>query len=426
MIQLYDLALIWAAVFFAGYAARKTRLTPVLWYLFIGALLVNLGVLKPEPGEFIHGLSEIGIIFIMFALGFEENTSQFLESIKKSWGIALFGALAPFLTAYGVAFYFWQDPSIALMCGLAMAATAVSLTMVSLKSENLGNSIAATRIMTSAVLDSFSSLALVAILVPVAAGQADITVLSIAIILGKTLLFFLAITIVGGWVLPSKKGLWYSKIPLIGRFDMRQLLSIGKGEYAILTIVLMALMTGLVAHSFGFHSAVGAYMAGLILKEEYFYVAKTAKSYKKAREVTDVFAFEIFGPIFFVTLGAKLLFDWDILSAIIPHVLIMTSCLIVAQITAASLAAHFTSAMSWPHSIMVGFGMLGRAELAFVVMNIAYVENNILPTEAFYTLMFAAFWLNLAVPITIKLWKPYYQANRLPALFGKPRDLPPD
>ena len=57
---------------------------------------------------------------------------------------------------------------------------------------------------------------------------------------------------------------------------------------------------------------------------------------------------------------------------------------------------------------MVGFGMLGRAELAFVVMDIAYLEHKILSTEAFYTLMLTAFWLNVAVPITISMWKPVY------------------
>ena len=56
---------------------------------------------------------------------------------------------------------------------------------------------------------------------------------------------------------------------------------------------------------------------------------------------------------------------------------------------------------------MIGFGMLGRAELAFVVMDIAYVEKQILSTEAFYTLMATAFILNILVPITISLWKPY-------------------
>jgi len=39
-------------------------------------------------------------------------------------------------------------------------------------------------------------------------------------------------------------------------------------------------------------------------------------------------------------------------------------------------------------------------------MDIAYVQNNILTVEAFYTLMCTAFWLNVAVPISIALWKP--------------------
>ncbi|MCB1511472.1 MAG: hypothetical protein KDJ36_11255, partial [Hyphomicrobiaceae bacterium] len=67
--------------------------------------------------------------------------------------------------------------------------------------------------------------------------------------------------------------------------------------------------------------------------------------------------------------------------------------------------------MDWPASMMNGFGMLGRAELAFVVMDIAYVQNKILNKEAFYTLMATAFFLNVLVPITILLWKPYYEAS---------------
>ncbi len=57
---------------------------------------------------------------------------------------------------------------------------------------------------------------------------------------------------------------------------------------------------------------------------------------------------------------------------------------------------------------MIGIGMLGRAELAFVAMDIPYIQNNILTAEAFYTLMTTAFWLNVAVPVTITLWKPHF------------------
>ena len=106
---LEHLAIIWCGVFVAILAARKTKLTPVLWYLFIGAVLVNTGVLPRETSPFIRGFAEVGIVLIMFALGFEENTSNFLQSIKRSWGIAFFGAVAPFFTAYAVAEVFWSS-----------------------------------------------------------------------------------------------------------------------------------------------------------------------------------------------------------------------------------------------------------------------------------------------------------------------------
>ena len=58
---------------------------------------------------------------------------------------------------------------------------------------------------------------------------------------------------------------------------------------------------------------------------------------------------------------------------------------------------------------MIGFGMLGRAELAFVVMDIAYNQNQIISDAMFFTLMFTAFTLNVAVPLSIRWWKPHFE-----------------
>ena len=67
---------------------------------------------------------------------------------------------------------------------------------------------------------------------------------------------------------------------------------------------------------------------------------------------------------------------------------------------------------------MIGFGMLGRAELAFVVMNIAYIQHGIFTEEVFYTLMITIFWLNVSVPLTIRFWRPYFSGEKLlPAYF---------
>ena len=420
MHPLVHLALIWAGVFAAVVAANKTRLTPVLYYLFIGFFLVNVGVLPKESGPFIRVFAELGIIFIMFALGFEESTDNFINSVKKSWGIALFGALGPFAVAYLITNAIWHDPNISLMCALAMTATAVSLTMVSLQSEGLQNSVVATRIMTSAVIDDIGALVAVAIMVPLATGQESLNIASMVMTGGKAAMFFVVVTIIGAWIFPHKPAGWFRHVPVIGRFGVKHMLTFDHGRYATLVILLVALVVGLTAYYFGFHPAVGAYMAGLIVKEEYFHIGergdtsvyggRVESAYEESKTILENAAFLWIGPVFFVDLGAKLIFDWDLLVQVLPYGIVLTLGIIVVQVTSAALAAKYTGGMTWHQSLMIGFGMLGRAELAFVVMDIAYVQNKILHTEAFFTLMMTAFCLNVAVPLTISWWRPYYNA----------------
>jgi len=409
---LTHLALVWIAVFIANVAARKTKLTTVLWFLALGSIMVNVGLMPEGTDPFIGGLSTLGIILIMFALGFEENTDNFIASIRKSWGIAFFGAVAPFAAAYAVADYFWQDYHISMMCGLCMTATAVSLTMISLKAEGLSMSPVATRIMTSAVLDDIASLVLVAILVPVAAGTAPADAIGVLGIIGKSIAFFVLVAALGAWLFPHEPRGWVRRIPLLGKYGMRHLLAFGR--HSTLTVLLLALLVGLLAHEFGFHPAVGAYMAGLITKEEYFQFDLDLGSYKDTKRIIDNVAFSWIGPVFFVELGTKLVFDKDILISVIPEIMVMTAALFVSQVGSAALAARYTGDMDWRGSLMIGFGMLGRAELAFVVMDIAYVQNPIFTTAVFYTLMATAFNLNVLVPVTIAWWKPYYVRERTP------------
>lgn len=406
---MYDisiLAIIWVSVFIASFMAYRTRLTPVLWYLFCGATMVNIGLLPEVMPVFIVDFADLGIIIIMFALGFEEDTDNFLTSIKRSWGIAFFGALVPFIVAYSAALVFWHDSNAALLCGLAMTATAVSLTMVSLKTEGLSKMPAATGIMTSAVLDDIASLALVAIMVPIATGEATVTLEGILLVVGKAVSFFLVVTFIGVWLFPHSDG-FVKNIPLVGRFNLRHILAMGEGQYTVLALLLIAVLVGLLAHKFGFHPAVGAYMAGLIIHREYFafHEHRNVDFHQQAHEIVDNVAFTWIGPVFFVTLGTQLVFDSELFMKVLPYALILYGGLSVGQILSASLAARYTGNFDWPASLMIGFGMLGRAELAFVVLDIAFIQHKIISTEAFYTLMITIFLLNISVPLTIRWWK---------------------
>lgn len=110
--------------------------------------------------------------------------------------------------------------------------------------------------------------------------------------------------------------------------------------------------------------------------------------------------FSWIGPVFFIVLGTHLALNTDILLSVIDETLALFIGLFAGQVLSAGLAARFTGRFDWYDSWSIGFGMLGRAELAFVVMDIACVEHHVINEEMFYTVMAAAFSLNLSVTQT--------------------------
>jgi len=414
-------AVLFFLIVIAKILSSRTATVDVLWLILFGAIGVNVGIL-PEQHEVLDAIGEWGILFVMFALGFDEDFDNFMKGMKKSIGIAIIGAVFPFLAGFITAKLFGFGLYCQIIWGFTMTATAVSLTMVSLRQENLHKSTASTAIMTAAVVDDILSLIGLAIVIPivVSGGNDSIDASSLSLIILKVIGFFAIIFFIGLVLFPdslaNEKGkdhtFIFSVAIKIRKFTgIRRLLVTQNGEFTPLIMLFVAFIFGSLADRFGFHPAIGAYFAGLFLKGEYFSVTidNKIRSHKRAaKKVIDHLAFSIFGPIFFVMLGTKLLFDFEILTRILAPVLTLFTLVFSLQVLSAALAARYTGRYAWHQSIMVGMGMLGRAELAFIVINIAYTQNQIITLEQFYILIATLFLLNISVPLAIKWWKPYY------------------
>ncbi len=414
--------------------SAKTSTVDVLWLILFGSVGVNLSIL-PEHSEVLHMIGEWGIVFIMFALGFDEDLSNFVKGIKRSFGIATLGAIFPFLAGFFTAGLFGYDFNSQIIWGLTMTATAVSLTMVSLREQNLHKTTASTAIMSAAVVDDVLSLIGLAIMVPIALSTSSdisngIDIYSIFLIFLKVIIFFAIIIFIGMVLFPDSlqkekninHGPIFKIVVQIRKYlGIRKLLTAYSGRFTPLVMIFTAFTFGAIANHLGFHPAIGAYFAGLFLKEEYFIIQvdNQIKSHKKDGEfVINHLAYTIFGPIFFVMLGTKLIFDYEIFINVLPAVIVLFVAVLIFQVLSASLSARYTGKYKWHESVMIGLGMLGRAELAFIVINIAFVDNKIINIEQFYILIFTLFLLNLTVPMAIKWWKPYYNAEKSLTIFG--------
>jgi len=393
-----EMFIIFVVIFVSKFIAKKTNSVDVLWYIVIGAIVGNLGLLpEDERMEFI---GEIGIILVMFALGFEENLANFINGVKKAWGIAVIGAIFPFLAGFYTASLFGFSTTSSLVWGLTMTATAVSLTMVSLKSLRLEKTEAATGIMTSAVVDDVLSLIGLAILLPIIlssgeGGSFHIDFNELINTIFKVILFFSFVYFVGRFIVPHKKGI-------------RFFFLVDNGNFALIGVFILVFMFGDVAHMLGFHPAIGAYFAGLILRAEYFEVGSENKAHE-VEKLTSTMAFSVFGPVFFILLGSKIIFEASVLKDVIFPTLALFIAVLVLQVLSAAGAAKYTGGYSNKDSWLIGFGMLGRAELAFIVINIAYIQNQLISKEEFYTLMFTTFLLNISVPLLLKWYKGIYE-----------------
>ena len=395
-----SMCFIFVGVYLSKYLSHKTNTVDVLWFIIIGAILGNFHLI--EENEALEFLGDIGIILVMFALGFEEDAKAFVDGVKKAWGIAVIGAIFPFLAGYYTAIYFGFSQNSGLIWGLTMTATAVSLTMMTLKSLNLHKTKAATGIMTSAVVDDVLSLIGVAILLPIilSGGKTDTLTINyeeLTLTFSKVIVFFVMVYLMGKFVLPHDKGL-------------KRIFKLQKGQYAVLGIFVIVFWFGALAHMLGFHPAIGAYFAGLLLKEEYFELDKEdISNIHSIENVINNLAFVVFGPVFFILLGSKIIFDMNILSEVIMPTIGLFLAVLIFQILSAGGAAKFTGGYSNKDSILIGLGMLGRAELAFIVINITYVQHQLISQNEFYILVFTTFLLNISVPLLIKGYTPFYK-----------------
>jgi Kef-type K+ transport system membrane component KefB len=132
------------------------------------------------------------------------------------------------------------------------------------------------------------------------------------------------------------------------------------------------------AHSMGLHPAIGAYLTGLILHVSMYGKGKvdhmTEQQVAVDHEHLSVFFYfaqEWIGPMFFIFLGSQLIADWSKAWMIIVFAIIAGIIISIFQFVTAYYGGRKSAKLAKHDAILLGFGMLPRDVLAFVVLGIA-------------------------------------------------------
>ncbi len=371
-----DLLILLGGVWLVAVTLRPLGLPTIMGELIVGVVLgpAVLGLI--QPGELIQLLAEIGIFFLMFHAGVETQPVEFFQALKRSLGVAIVGAIVPFSVSFGIALLFGLDLIGATFVGLTMTATAVVITLKSLKDLNLANTRVARVIIASCVIDDLLTLVFFGLVIGVLSGG-EFEPSTILVTLGKVLVFIIVAIILGRYI--------YPRLTLPFRSEG------GKGFTFVLV---MAIALGLFAEAIGLHIILGAYLAGLFFEEKVAHPNLVRIVKDRAYGI----AYSFLGPIFFISLGFSITFD--ISASAIGFIVVLTLSVIIGQIVSAGSMA-LRMGLPSREALTVGVGMCGRAEIAFILAALALSQGAI-DQSAFSALIFTAFLLNLFTPLALK------------------------
>jgi len=371
-----DLLILLGGVWLVAVTLRPLGLPTIMGELIVGVVLGPAVLGWIQPGELIQLLAEIGIFFLMFHAGVETQPLEFYQALKRSLGVAVVGAIVPFSVSFGVALLFGLNLVGATFVGLTMTATAVVITLKSLKDLGLANTRVARVIIASCVIDDLLTLVFFGLVIGVLSGGE----------FEPSILFITATKVIGFIVVAVLLGRFvYPRLTLPFRSEG------GKGFTFVL---MMAFALGLFAEAIGLHIILGAYVAGLFFEEKVAHPNLVRIVKDRAYGI----AYSFLGPIFFISLGFSITFDIDL--SVVGFILVLTLAVIIGQILSAGSMA-LRMGLPKNEALTVGVGMCGRAEIAFILASLALAQGAI-DQPAFSALIFTAFILNLFTPMALK------------------------
>ncbi|MBT7088250.1 cation:proton antiporter, partial [bacterium] len=245
--------------------------------LIIGPSLLNLVQLTPT----IDILGQLGAFFIMLYLGVTTDPRKLLKRAKASFSIAVLGTLVPFGLGYLVMRWFGLSVQTALFMGMAISTTSLATKAAVLDELKILHSKAGNTMIGTAVVDNVLSLILFSVIITtVKIGTFSIWTLLATVV--EVTLFFGVVLFVGIKIYP-----WLKKF-----FSNRK----AKGFTFALIV---ALLMGALAELIGLHYILGAYLAGLFIREEI--VVKGL--YEKIKDRLMVLSYGFLAPMFFISLA---------------------------------------------------------------------------------------------------------------------------
>ena len=353
---------------------RRINLPPILAYLFVGLTIGPHALGWFDAAEETYLLGEIGIAFLLFAIGLEFSLPQFWSMRQTLLGLGGAQVLIGTISGALIAWLTGIPWGAALVVGgaLAMSSTAI---VVKQLTDQVELQLPHGRLALGILL--FQDLAAVPFLVviPILASSTE---QSLAIPLLLALL---------------KTALAFAILLTAGRYLLRPLFhevaAARSAELFTLTVLLVSLVAAWLTHALGLSLALGAFLAGMMLSET---------EYRHQIE-TDIRPFrDVLLGLFFVMVGMQL--NLALLPSLWPWIALLVIGLVFGK---GILIFALTKLLGHPTktAIRTGLVLAHGGEFGFALLALA-LQTGLLSSQASQPILVAAVMSMLIAPILVR------------------------
>ena len=348
----FDIALVLGSSALGGFIAHRLRQPVLLGYLVAGLVIGPFGLGQIDRIEEIKSLAEIGVAFLLFALGVEFS----LAELKRVQDIAIKGSLLQIgltiaLVALSTTLLGWVDPIKGIFMGAVLSLSSTAVVLKTLTERGEVNTIHG-QVMLAILIAQDLALGLMLAVLP-ALNQPDNLLPALIAAVIKAVLFFAGAIAAGYWIIPRL---------------MTTVAKTENSELFLLTVIALCLGIALITASLGLSIEMGAFVAGLTIAE----IDYADQALAKMIPLRDTFASLFFASIGMLINPVTLLANFGVIVGLVALVMIGKAGIIFPII--------WRFGYSFKTSVISGLGLNQIGEFSFVLAvlgeNLGFINQD--------------------------------------------------
>jgi Kef-type K+ transport system membrane component KefB len=363
MIEFNNLLILLLLIWLAGKLFRHLKFPVLFGELLVGILAGPkiLGIV--EQTEMISLMAEFGIFFLMLHEGLTNDPRELFRASKRSFSIGIFATLFPLAVGVAVGLLLGYDLIQSGIVGCFFGITAVTVSTRIFKDCNYEVPKINNIVFSSALISDILAIILISMLFEINESGFEIRALLVKL--------FLAVAFFG-----LTLGLGQKFFKYISQF-------IYKGNKAFTFTLILAVAFALLAETMGLKPMIGAFLAGLFIREEVI----STELYDKIEDRIYGLSYSFLGPIFFVSIAFNINLNvfWQF-----PVVLLI---FVMASFSSKYLATYMCSLYSGltvRESSIVSLAMNSRGALEIILLSLAVTEG-LISQDVFSILILSSF-----------------------------------